>query len=231
MNHTQWLELQVKECKTLLRDSHLETIFALMRASLFKDEETGAHVHRISHYSAHLATALGMDANFVDTIFFASAMHDIGKIGVPDGILLKPGPHTAEEAAVMQRHPIIGATILGKSGSPFVAMGAEIALRHHERWDGSGYPDGQAGEAIPLAGRIMAVCDVYDALRSRRSYKDSMTHTAAVRVIAEGDGRTSPAHFDPAVLAAFVRDAEYFEEIFEEHHDDPSTADWLPRIP
>jgi len=124
-------------------------------------------VRRISHYSAHLATVLGTDATFIDRIFHASPMHDIGKIGVPDEILLKPGPHTPEETVVMRRHTIIGAAILGESNSPYLGMAADIALRHHERWDGSGYPDGQAGEAIPLAARIMAICDVYDALRSQ----------------------------------------------------------------
>ncbi|TFV86887.1 HD domain-containing protein [Oxalobacteraceae bacterium OM1] len=219
-NHKRFLEQQVRDYASTLRDSHLETIAALARASRFKDEETGAHVRRISHYSAHLASVLGMDAAFVDTIFHASPMHDIGKIGVPDEILLKPGAHTPEETVLMRRHTIIGAAILGKSSSPYLAMAADIALRHHERWDGSGYPDGQAGEAIPLAARIMAICDVYDALRSRRPYKEPFSHDIALRAITIGDGRTSPTHFDPAVLAAFTGSTDDFLAIFEEYKDD-----------
>jgi putative two-component system response regulator len=222
-NHKKYLEQQVKTQTASLRDSYLETIFALARASSFKDEETGAHVGRISHYSADLATTLGMDADFVDNIFYASPMHDIGKIGIPDRILLKPGKHTAEETKIMKRHTVFGAEILGSSASPYLAMGSEIALRHHERWDGTGYPEGLAGEAIPLSARIMAICDVYDALRSRRPYKAPLPHEESVRIITEGDQRTKPGHFDPAVLDAFVRTAETFRDIFQEHSDDDAS--------
>lgn len=222
------LEQQVKGHSASLRDSYLETIFALTRASSFRDQETGAHVKRISYYCAHLATALGLDVSFVDSIFYASPLHDIGKIGIPDDILLKPGAHTPDEAAIMRRHTVIGAEILGSSGSPYLAMGAEIALRHHERWDGTGYPDQLAGEAIPLAARIMAVCDVYDALRSRRPYKSPMSHVDAVRVIMSGDERTRPEHFDPEVLNTFVRSAARVNEIFEEHADEDVPSELPP---
>lgn len=219
-NHKRFLEQQVKGYTASLRESHLETIFALTRASRFKDQETGAHIRRISHYSLYLATSLGMDADFLDSIFHASPMHDIGKIGIPDEILLKAGPLTPHEMEVMKRHTIIGAAILGSSESPYLVMGAEIALRHHERWDGSGYPDGLAGESIPLSARIMAICDVYDALRSVRPYKSPLSHEDAIEVITKGNGRTSPEHFDPAMLAAFSASTERFQEIFEEYRDE-----------
>lgn len=200
-----------------LRDSYLETIFALSRASRYKDEETGAHIRRISHYCIHLSEALGMDRLFCENIFYASPMHDIGKIGIPDHILHKPGAHTPQECEIMKQHVLIGARILGTSTSPYLAMGAEIALGHHERWDGSGYPHGMAGEAIPLPARIMTVCDVYDALRSQRPYKPALGHARAMEIIGKGDGRTKPEHFDPQVLDVFLRCSERIREIYETH--------------
>jgi putative two-component system response regulator len=172
-------------------------------------------VQRISYYCRELAGVLGLDAAFVDRIFFASPMHDIGKIGVPDHILLKPGPLTPEEWVVMKGHTTMGAKILGSSRSPYLQMGAEIALDHHERWDGGGYPNGKRGEAISLAARIMNVCDVYDALRSKRPYKDAFDHSRTVDIMTRGDGRTRPEQFDPALLAAFQKDLPAFGEIFE----------------
>ena len=148
-------------------------------------------------------------------IFFASPMHDIGKIGVPDHVLLKPGGLTPDEWEVMKGHASMGAKILGNSKSPYLKMGAEIALNHHERWDGGGYPNGKRGEAIPLAARIMNICDIYDALRSKRPYKPAFSHLKAVDVIARGDGRTQPEHFAPAIFAAFKQNHKSFHDIFE----------------
>jgi putative two-component system response regulator len=212
--YNEELAERVRERTADLQGSYLETIFALTRAAEHRDEDTGAHVQRISYYSRELAGILGLDAGFVDRIFFASPMHDIGKIGVGDHVLLKPGGFTPVEWESMKAHAEIGATILGNSNSPYLQMGAEIALNHHERWDGGGYPAGRRAEAIPLSARIMNICDVYDALRSKRPYKPPLDHARAVEIIMSGDGRTQPEHFDPAVLAAFGRHGEKFREIY-----------------
>jgi putative two-component system response regulator len=219
-SHNRLLKQQVRRRTVNLRDSYLETIFALTRASRHKDEETGAHVQRISYYCKELAEALGMESLFIDNIFYASPMHDIGKIGIPDHILLKPGKHTPEETKIMRQHCALGAEILGSSASPYLAMGTEIALNHHEYWDGSGYPKGLKGDAIPLSARIMAICDVYDALRSRRPYKPPFDHEKALQIISAGDGRTRPEQFDPAVLSSFMQRTEQFRDIFQQQCDD-----------
>jgi putative two-component system response regulator len=154
-----------------------------------------------------------------DKMFHASPMHDIGKIGVPDHVLLKKGGFTPLEWAVMKSHTTIGWEIFRHGGTPYTQLGAEIALTHHERWDGSGYPNNWRGEQIPLSGRIMNICDQYDALRSKRPYKEALDHPTVMRIITEGDERTSPAHFEPRVLDSFTRIATRFEEIFESYKD------------
>lgn len=198
-----------------LQESYLETIFTMTRAAEHKDEDTGAHVQRISYYSRELAKMLGLDEEFVDKIFFASPMHDIGKIGVPDHILLKPGALTSNEWTIMERHAAMGAKILGNSKSPYLQMGAEIALNHHERWEGGGYPNGKRGEAIPLSARVMNIGDVYDALRSKRPYKPAFDHLKTMDIITRGDVRTQPKDFDPVILAAFKQNHQSFRDIFE----------------
>ena len=209
------LEQRVKARTAELQESYLETIFAMTRAAEFKDEDTGAHVQRISHYSRELAILLGQNSQFIENIFFSSPMHDIGKIGIPDNILHKPGGFSPAEWEVMKTHSIIGATILGDSKSACLCMGAEIALNHHERWDGGGYPHGITGEAIPLAARIMNICDVYNALRSKRPYKLPFAHDQSMSIITQGDGRTQPEHFDPTILAVFSNNSQLFCDIFE----------------
>jgi putative two-component system response regulator len=209
------LEVRVRARTAELQESYAETVFAMMRAAEYKDEETGAHVKRISFYSRELAGRLGLESAFVDWIFFASPMHDIGKIGIPDQVLLKPGSLSPEEWAIMKGHPMMGATILGNSDSPYLKMGAEIALNHHERWDGGGYPGGKRGEAIPLSARIMNICDIYDALRSRRPYKPALDHPKTMSIITHGDGRTLPGHFDPVILDAFCQDHTLFRDIYD----------------
>ncbi|HQQ64244.1 MAG TPA: response regulator [Pseudomonadales bacterium] len=213
--YNETLEQRVLERTLELKDSYLDTIFALTRAAEHKDEDTGAHVQRISYYSRELARILGKDKIFADDIFVASPMHDIGKIGIADHILLKPGGFLPEEWEMMKGHATMGAQILGNSKSRYLKMGAEIALNHHERWDGSGYPEGKKGEAIPLSARIMSICDIYDALRSKRPYKPAFDHVRTMDIIVRGDGRTEPQHFDPVVLEAFTRNHEVFRDIFD----------------
>jgi putative two-component system response regulator len=162
---------------------------------------------------------MGLPAHTCDAIFHASPMHDIGKIGIPDNVLLKEGPLTPEEWEIMKTHCEIGAQILLTGTSPYIRMGAEIALSHHERWDGSGYPHGLKHKAIPLSARIMQICDVYDALRSRRPYKPAFSHDRSVEIITTGDGRTRPEHFDPDILSMFSQHHSKFNEIFDENLD------------
>jgi putative two-component system response regulator len=211
------LEQRVQERTADLKESYLETIFAMTRAAEYKDEDTGAHVRRISYYCRELAKMLGLDKEFVDNVFFASPMHDIGKIGIPDYILLKPAGFTPDEWEVMKGHTSMGAKILGNSKSSYLQMGAEIALNHHERWDGGGYPNGKRGEAIPLSARIVNICDIYDALRSKRPYKPAFDHLKTVDIMTNGDGATQPEHFDPAILAVFRQNHQLFRDIFEAH--------------
>ncbi len=219
------LEQRVRERTAELQESYLETIFTMTRAAEHKDDDTGSHVQRISYYSRELARLLGLDEEYAGQIFFASPMHDIGKIGIPDHILLKPGGFTPEEWTVMKQHAVMGEEILGNSKSPYLKLGCEIALNHHEKWDGSGYPSGLRGEEIPLAARIMNICDIYDALRSRRPYKPAFDHQKAMEIIGNGDGRTMPTHFDPLILAVFLKNHQTFSDIFEKYATMKSVAD------
>lgn len=211
------LEQRVRERTADLKEGYQETIFTMTRAAEHKDEDTGSHVQRISCYSRVLSQALGMDEEFIENIFFASPMHDIGKIGIPDHVLLKPSSFVPNEWVVMQEHAAMGAKILGNSKSPYLKMGAEIALNHHERWDGSGYPNGKKGEEIPISARIMCICDIYDALRSKRPYKPAFDHQKTVEIIIRGDSRTQPEHFDPVILEAFKLMHQTFCTIFDEY--------------
>jgi putative two-component system response regulator len=209
------LEQRVKERTADIQEGHLETIFTMTRAAEYKDEDTGAHVQRVSHYCCEVARMLGMDEEFIDKIFFSSPMHDIGKIGIPDHILLKPGGFIPDEWEVMKGHTSMGAKILGNSRSPYLKMGAEIALNHHERWDGGGYPNGIQGEDIPLTARIMNICDIYDALRSKRPYKPAYDHMKTLDIIINGDDHTKPEHFDPVILTVFRQNHQKFCDIFD----------------
>ncbi|MDD1620380.1 MAG: response regulator [Methylococcaceae bacterium] len=216
-DHNHRLKEKVTERTAQLADSYRETIYIMTAAAEHKDEETGMHVIRISYYCRALAEYMGMDEAFCDRIFYASPMHDIGKIGIPDQILLKPGSFELDEWEIMKAHTKLGAEILKYGNSPYMRMGAEIALNHHERWDGGGYPNGKRGEEIPISARLMNICDQYDALRAKRPYKPPFDHDKTMLIITEGDGRTMPDHFDPAVLAAFTACAETFRGIYAEH--------------
>jgi len=184
-----------------LRQSRLELVQRLGRAAEYKDTETGYHVVRMSHYAAVLARAIGKDEAWVDDLLAAAPMHDIGKIGIPDHILTKPGKLTPAEWTVMQDHPAIGAEIIGEHSDPMLVMAYKAALTHHEKWDGSGYPAGLAGADIPLEGRLVAVADVFDALTSTRPYKRPWTNEEAADLIKSEAGR----HFDPEIVEAFLR--------------------------
>jgi len=185
-NHNRILEKQVDKRTQALKDSFVETIYTLMRAAEYRDDETGIHVKRVSFYTRKLAEKLGMDKTFCETVFYASPMHDVGKLGIPDRILLKSGEFTPEEWEIMKTHTTIGAGILAETLSPYLRMGREIALGHHERWDGGGYPDGLRGDSIPLPARIMQICDVYDALRSKRPYKPAFGHAKTMKIMISG---------------------------------------------
>jgi putative two-component system response regulator len=200
-----------------LRGASLETIFRLSRAAEFKDEDTGAHIIGMSRISARLAEKMGLSQATVESILYASPMHDIGKIGIPDRILLKQGPLTDDEWSIMRQHTVYGGKILERSEIGFLRLGEVIATTHHEKFDGTGYPRGLSGRQIPLAGRIVAVADVFDALMSRRPYKPAFTMEQSVGIIQEGRGR----HFDPDVVDAFVADLSEIQRIWrfsqEEH--------------
>lgn len=219
INHNRLLENKVKERTDELQNAYRDTVFTLIRASEHKDEETGMHVRRISHYCNLLALSLNLSSSFCETILQASPMHDVGKIGIPDHILLKPGSFNQEEWNIMRTHCALGSSILADGSSPYTKMGAEIALYHHERWDGTGYPNGLSGEMIPLAARVMQICDVYDALRSKRPYKPAFEHQRAVDIITQGDGRTLPTHFDPQILHCFIKEADQFASIYAQYGD------------
>ena len=218
-DRNRMLEQKVHERSRQVLGSYRETIETLCRAAAYKDEESGSHVRRISYYTEDIALAIGMNPDFCEAIHYASPMHDIGKIAIPDAILFKRGPLTQDEWEIMKSHAAVGAQLIGPGDSPYLRMGAEIALHHHERWDGSGYPGRLKGQVIPISARIMNICDQYDALRSERPHKKAMSHEAAVEIITVGDGRTMPAHFDPDVLDAFKRSAGRFREIFESIKD------------
>ncbi len=205
-------------------------IFGLAKLADYRDTDTGAHLERIGLYARILANAVAqlhdeIDAKWIDRIVLASSLHDIGKVGIPDSILLKPGRLSDEERSVMEKHTLIGAdTLLAIrskiGGDEFIDMGVEIALQHHEKWDGSGYPFGLAGEEISLAARIVALADFYDAVTSKRVYKDAMSHEQTSGMIRELRG----THFDPEIVDAFIANEAEFNAIRMHNQQDSDTS-------
>lgn len=211
------LARKVREQTVEIRNSREEIAFRLIAASEHRDHETGMHVRRIGLFAAELARLAGWDEEAVETIRGAAPMHDIGKIGVPDAILQKPGALTDTEWVEMKRHTLMGAAILKGSLVPFIQMGARIAVGHHERWDGSGYPRGLAGAQIPLEARITSLVDVYDALSNRRHYKEAWPEEQVVDFLRQHRG----TQFDPALVDLFLAHLDRFRAILDANPDEP----------
>ncbi|MBU0486144.1 MAG: response regulator [Proteobacteria bacterium] len=207
-------ELRDKEAE--VRNSREETISCLARAAEFRDNDTAHHTVRMSHYCKLLAEKIGLDTERCELIRTASPLHDVGKIGVPDEILLKPGRLTEQEFEIIKTHTMIGFRILSDSSSELLGLGALIAKTHHEKYDGSGYPEGLSGEDIPLEGRIAAICDVFDALTFDRVYKKAYSVDKAVEIIMEGKG----THFDPGLVDLFLDSMAEVLKVKEKFADD-----------
>ena len=195
-----------------LQGAYLDTIHRLVLAAEYKDEDTGAHIVRMSHYSALIAEKLGLPGRDVQNILYAAPMHDVGKIGIPDSILMKPGKLTEEEFDLMKIHTTMGAKILANSKSKILQVAEQIALSHHEKWNGKGYPLGLSGDDIPLAGRIVALADVFDALTSKRPYKNPFPVKVAIDIIKKERGQ----HFDPDVVDIFLENIDEILKIKSE---------------
>jgi two-component system, response regulator RpfG len=215
------LEHMVEDATREVREREKETLMRLARAGEFRDEETGYHLIRMARYSRLIATALALEPDEAQTIELAAPLHDIGKIGIPDQILLKPDRLDSAEWEIMRRHPVIGHEILKGSASKYVRMGALIALGHHEKYDGSGYPNGLVGDHIPLCARIVAVADVYDALTSVRPYKKAWSSEQAFEYVTTQAGR----HFDPRMVDAFTGMKKQILQIQQEWRDPPGATD------
>lgn len=227
-SHNQSLSEEVRAKVLEISQSQLAAIFAMSKLAESRDPETGEHLERMREYCKLLSEQLScmpkfrhiIDRTFVDNIYAASPLHDIGKVGIDDNVLLKPGALNDEEWILMKQHPIIGAETLREvdrqhPGNDFIHTGIDIAEGHHEKWDGSGYPYGLSGEKIPLVARILALGDVYDALTSKRCYKDAFSHEKSRDIIFEGNG----SHFDPDVVLAFREAEDEFRKVRQEYKD------------
>ena len=197
-----------------LVDAIHDSLVRLARTCAFRDHETGEHIHRLGRYAAQIARCLSWSEADCDMLAKAVPMHDLGKIAIPDAILMKLGPLTPEEWRIMESHTIIGAKLLEGSQSPLMQMARQIALTHHERWDGTGYPYRLQGEQIPMCGRNVMLADQYDALHSHRNYKPPFSHETTCNILLKGDGRTEPRHFDPLMLELFADLHQSVEEHF-----------------
>ena len=200
---------ELQEAYRKLDDAYLEIIQRLGRAAEYRDDETGEHIQRMSRYCQILAREMGLSLEHQKEILYAAPMHDVGKIGIPDSILLKKGPLTPEEFEIMKQHTIIGAQILSGSKHPVLKMAEIMALTHHEKWDGTGYPQGLKGQEIPLEGRICGLADVFEACTSHRVYRPAMKKEEVLKIIRQGSGK----HFDPRIVEAFFDVLPEIEEI------------------
>jgi len=198
-----------------LEQAYYDMVLRLTRASVYKDNETGAHIQRVSYYARIIARHIGWSDADQELIFRAAPMHDVGKIAIPDALIRKRGSLDGEDRKIMESHTLRGCQLLEGSNSRLLEMARDIAVTHHEHWDGSGYPRRLQGNQIPIVGRIVMLGDNYDALRSQRSYKKSFPHEKACRIILEGDARTRPEHFDPQLLEVFRLVHPEFNEVFE----------------
>lgn len=218
-DRAQWLADEVRKATETIRAREQESIERLAAAAEYRDPETGAHIQRMSRYARLIAEQLGLPERDCDLIQRAAPMHDIGKVGIPDRVLLKPGRLDADELAIMRRHAEYGYRILANSGSELLQLAATVAWTHHEKWDGSGYPRGLKGEAIPLVGRIVAVADVFDALTSSRPYKPAWPLERALDMLRSEAGR----HFDPACVEALLARIDDALAIRERFRDEPES--------
>ncbi len=209
------LEQEVNKRTQEIWATQLEIVRRLGVAGEFRDDETGAHVTRMSEICSLLSREYGLGEEYSEMLLYASTMHDVGKIGIPDAILQKPGKLTQKELHIMQQHPQIGANIIGSYDSPLLNLARETALYHHEKWDGSGYPHGISGEAIPIAARIAAISDVFDALTSSRPYKEAWSIEKTLKLIEEQSGR----HFEPKLVDIFMENLSEIIEIKNHHYD------------
>jgi putative two-component system response regulator len=223
-NKAAWLADEVKKATEEILARERETVVRLSKAAEYRDPETGAHILRMAHYSELIALGLDLSVENCSLILEAAPMHDIGKVGIPDQILLKPGRLTFEEFEVMKQHALFGYEILKGSSSKVLSAGAEIARAHHEKFDGSGYPDGLRGEHIPIFSRIVAVADVFDALTSERPYKKAWTLERAAEHIKSSAG----THFDPKCVSVFFANWDKVLEIRQRFNDEHLNHEWLP---
>jgi putative two-component system response regulator len=210
-----WLAEEVRKATQQIREQEREAIFLFSRAAEYRDPETGAHIVRMAKYSALIADGIQLDAETVALIEAAASMHDIGKVGTPDRILLKPGKLDPDEWIIMRQHASIGYEILANSQAPLLTLAASIALHHHEKFDGSGYPNGLAGDAIPIEGRIVAIADVFDALTSTRPYKPAWEVERALQYLQDERGR----HFDARLVDVFLAKIDQVKAIMDQYTD------------
>lgn len=218
-----WLDVEVRKATADIRERERETVLRLCKAADSRDPETGAHIVRMANYSRVIAAQLGLSETDQQLILESAPMHDIGKVGIPDHILLKPGKLSVDEFAIMKTHAFLGYEILAGSESDMLQAGAQIALAHHEKYDGTGYPKGLIGDDIPIFARIVAVADVFDALTSERPYKSAWENDRALALLHEGSGK----HFDPKCVEAFVSGWPQILEIKNRYREEKDTENSL----